>query len=293
MSTTDSSIPYHLIPELLHHQRLRSTPIKREASATAQRLTFNDGTSVFAKTTNRHREGFMRAEIEGLRWLREASTAIVEVLYGSDDLLVEPWLEEVEPSRAAARSLGRELAAVHRCGAPTFGAPWRGFIGELDMDNTETASLRWSDWYAERRLRPFLRLSQDNGALSSADVAAVEKLLGRIEELAGSEETPARLHGDLWFGNVVWTPNGARLIDPAAHGGHRETDLANLRLWGSTPFVDDIITAYDEEYPLNDGWRERIGIHWLFPLLAHTALFGRSFRGQLMSVVTEYVNAGS
>ena len=101
----------------------------------------------------------------------------------------------------------------------------------------------------------------------------MEGLIGRMTGLAGPEEPPARLHGDLWSGNVVWSDEHGTLIDPAAHGGHRETDLAMLALFG-LPHLQRLVDAYQEQTPLADGWEERQPLHQLFPLLVHAALFG-------------------
>nr|WP_277605268.1 fructosamine kinase family protein [Glycomyces sp. L485] len=275
------------MPELIEHQRVRTTPVKSEASATAQRLTFDDGTSVFAKFAHGDQPGYLAAEANGLRWLGEASDAVVPVLYGDDRLLVEPWIEPAEPNRDRALELGREIARMHAAGADRFGAPWRGYIGETFMDN-DPAGMRWAEWYAARRIEPYLGPSRDNGALDAADVAAVEALAARLPDLGGPEEPPARTHGDLWWGNVHWGADRAWMIDPAAHGGHRETDLANLRLWGGVPMLGAILAGYAEVSPLADGWEDRIGIHQLFPLLIHTTLFGRPYRGQLMGVVSRF-----
>jgi fructosamine-3-kinase len=104
----------------------------------------------------------------------------------------------------------------------------------------------------------------------------------RIDELAGPPEPPARLHGDLWSGNVLWSGDGAWLVDPAAHGGHRETDLAMLALFGC-PHLSIVLAAYDEAYPLADGWRRRVALHQLFPLLVHTVLFGGGYAEQTIA----------
>ena len=132
---------------------------------------------------------------------------------------------------------------------------------------------RWPEWYAEHRVLPYLRTAVDQGLLH--DAAPIEAVCARIGELAGPAEPPARLHGDLWSGNVLWADR-VWLIDPAAHGGHRETDLAMLRLFGC-PQLDRIVGAYHESDPLADGWRERVGLHQLFPLLVHTVLFGGGY----------------
>jgi fructosamine-3-kinase len=287
-----------LLPELIEHQRVRTTPVRASdfamplaspsaGSATAQRLTFDDGTSLFAKLAEDAPPGYLAAEANGLRWLHEATSAVVAPLYADDRLLVEPWIEPAEPTREHAVELGRQLAIMHAAGADRFGAPWRGYIGETFMDN-EPAGATWAEWYAAKRIEPYLKPSRDNGALDAADVAAVEALAAKLPELAGPEEPPARTHGDLWWGNVHWGADRAWLVDPAAHGGHRETDLANLRLWDGAPLFDDIIAGYLEVADLADGWEARTPLHHLFPLLVHTTLFGREFRDQLMGNVSHF-----
>ena len=141
-----------------------------------------------------------------------------------------------------------------------------------------TGHRSWGEFYAEERLRP---MAEAAGARLSTDGrAAIGRVIQRC--LAGDfddDDPSARLHGDLWSGNVMWTPAGVVLIDPAAHGGHRETDLAMLALFGC-PYLDAVLDGYREVHPLRRGWRERIGLHQLYPLLAHVALFGGSYTRQ-------------
>jgi fructosamine-3-kinase len=186
-----------------------------------------------------------------------------------------------------ARSFGAALAVTHRAGAESFGAAWPGYIGALPMDNTPDAG-PWSAWFASRRLYPCLRRSADRGALSPADVAAVERVLEDIHMYAGAAdaETPARIHGDLWPGNLLWSDHGpVYLIDPAAHGGHRETDLAELALFGGAPYLSEIIAGYSDIWPLSAGWPDRVPLHQLHLLLAHTAMFGAGYRDAAMSAI--------
>ncbi len=269
--------PQHL-PTFLTHQRIRETPVAGGDVCTASRLTLDDGNSVFAKTWPAARgpvpDGFFAAEAAGLRWLAAAGAVPVpEVIVALPDLLACAWVEPGEPTPAAAAAFGRELAALHAAGADAFGAGWAGFVGPLAQDNTPSAG-PWGRWFAEHRLLPYLRLSADNGALTPADVAAVERIARDIEEYGGSEP-PARIHGDLWPGNVLWGADGrAWLIDPAAHGGHRETDLAQLALFGGAPHLATILAAYTEAAPLADGWKTRVSLHQLHLLLVHSAAVG-------------------
>ena len=242
------------------------------------RLTLPGGRAAFAKVAARGADqaaGF-GAEAAGLRWLGSAGAARVpEVLAVSDDALVIGWLDETGASARAAERFGAELARLHAAGPDHFGAPWPGVLAGLPLPNDQAAS--WPGWYAACRLLPFARLARDRGSLSPADVALIESVASRIGQLAGPPEAPSRIHGDCWSGNVLWSGDRGWLIDPAAHGGHRESDLAMLALFGA-PYPDRIMAAYREAAPLADGWRGRVPLHQLHPLLVHVCLFGGSYR---------------
>jgi fructosamine-3-kinase len=138
-------------------------------------------------------------------------------------------------------------------------------------------------------------MSADRGALSASDVALVERVLTGIDEYAGpaGAEAPARLHGDLWPGNLHWDADGrAWLVDPAAHGGHRETDLALLALFGCAAHIDRIRAAYQEVWPLAEGWRERLPLHQLYLLLVHTAQFGAAYRDAVIRATKAVLGTG-
>jgi fructosamine-3-kinase len=272
------------LPVYLFHQRIRETPVGGGSICQARRLTLEDGASIFAKTRDGAPEGFFEAEVAGLRWLGSATggAPVPEVIAALPGLLALAWVEPGEPTPRAAERFGRELAATHRAGAEAFGAPWPGFIGSLPQDNT--AGQDWSEWFVTRRLEPYLRLAAERGALPGADVATVRSVLDRVDRYAPPPEPPARLHGDLWPGNVLWAADGrAWLVDPAAHGGHRETDLAQLALFGGAPHLARILAAYDEAWPLPAGWRDRVPLHQLHLLLVHAALFGAAYREAVLA----------
>lgn len=246
-----------------------TSPVAGGDICVSTRLRLSDGTSAIIKTRAHAPADFFRSEATGLRWLGRAEGAPVpDVLAVEDDCLILRYVEPGRASNDAAEALGRALAATHAAGSPVFGSEQGdGYIGSLPMPNRPSDS--WPEFFATRRLLPYLKLAVDRGGVNADDAAAVEQVVRRITELAGPPEPPSRIHGDLWSGNVLWGHDGvAYLIDPAAYGGHRETDLAMLALFG-LPNLQRVLDAYDEAAPLAEGWRERIGLHQLFPLLTH------------------------
>ena len=253
-------------------------------------------TAPFAKSRHGAPAGFFAVEAAGLAWLRAAGgPAVPDVVEVGRERIVLARVTEVAPTAHAAEELGRGLARMHRAGAPHHGAPpagWSadGFIATLPLPHqVGDHGLGWPEFYAAHRVTPFLRLARDRGAVDTDGAAAVERVCARLT--AGAvpmlPAEPARLHGDLWAGNVLWSASGPVLVDPAAHGGHRETDLAMLALFG-LPHLDRVLAAYDEAWPLDDGWRDRVALHQLHPLLVHAALFGGGYGRQAVSAAAAY-----
>jgi fructosamine-3-kinase len=239
------------------------------------RVELDDGTPLFVKTRAQVAPGEYAAEADGLRWLAEPGAVRVPAVHAvADDMLALEWIDEGSMDAAGAEEFGRGLAELHAAGADQFG--WHEPIrfGRLEISNEPMDD--WPSFYTERRLRPLARQAFDEGSLSRSGVDAVEAVCERIGDLAGPAEPPARLHGDLWGGNVLAGADGrAVLIDPAAHGGHREVDLAMLRLFGSPGAL--VFGAYHEAAPLADGHEQRVPLWQLFPLLVHAVLFGGSY----------------
>ncbi|MDQ4093884.1 MAG: fructosamine kinase family protein [Actinomycetota bacterium] len=241
-------------------------------------IELGDGRTVVAK---RGEPGQALAEAAGLRWLQVPGGPPVPRVHGHDEQwLVTEHVPGGRPSAAAAERLGRRLATLHAAGAAAFGAsppgaPQQGWIGAAPMANVTGA--QWPQWYAEHRVLRYLRSAVDRGAVDATGAHAVHQVCARIDELAGPTEPPARLHGDLWAGNVHAGADGQLwLLDPAAHGGHRETDLAMLALFGLS-HLEQLLAGYQEVAPLASGWQQRVPMHQLFPLLVHAVLFGGGY----------------
>ena len=256
----------------------------------AYAVAFEDGGEAFVKTRPDAAAGEYATEAAGLAWLAAADGAprVPRVLAVRDPdaagspgrrLLVLEWIAEGRLGAGGAEALGRGLASLHAAGAPAFGALAPGArpplrIGPLELPADTRES--WAALYAEQRLAPLIGPARERGALSAPGARAVEAVCTRMDALAGPAEAPARLHGDLWSGNVMADAHGAPvLIDPAAHGGHREVDLAMLALFGGPR--PRVLAAYDEALPLAAGHEERVELWQLFPLLVHAVLFGGSY----------------
>ncbi len=242
-------------------------------------------------------------EAAGLAWLAEAEprggTRIARARLDGDVLRVA----RVEPAAATparAEALGRSLALLHAEGAPWHCCPPRDAEPPFEVGSSRTplaarpvegAGDSWGAAWAATAVRPILERCTAAGRFHADGAATVARAVDRME--AGAFDAPqprlvervARIHGDLWSGNVLWSAvdTGAVLIDPHAQGGHAETDLAMLALFG-LPQLERVLAAYDEASPLADGWRERLAMQQLQPLLVHALRFGGAYTDHAVEV---------
>jgi len=254
-------------------------------------------------------------EAAGLRWLAEATdqggVQVVQPVKILESTLTLDYLPTVSPAPGAAETFGRALAHTHAAGASHFGAPpppWSGpgaiGLAPLSFVASPSPGDPWGAFYHRERLAPYVAAATRVAALPddgpSVFAALGQRLVGGLFDspqpaLVGSV---ARIHGDLWAGNVMWSPapmpgdkatwTGACLIDPAAHGGHAETDLAMLALFGA-PGLPSILAAYNEVSALADGYQDRVGLHQLHPLLVHACLFGASYGDRAVARARQYL----
>jgi fructosamine-3-kinase len=290
------------LASLLSSPVSQATPLGGGSIASAYRVRLADGRRLFVKryaiqdevgATDGDGPGrpagtsarIVACEARGLAWLAETGAIPVAQVVAVDDtlpILVLEWIEPGGPRPGFAEELGRGLAALHAVGAARFGFDEANFIGPLAQSNRSEQT--WPVFYAEQRLRPLLRMAHDRGALDPATARATESLLDGLESRCGPPEPPARLHGDLWRGNLMTDASGQPvLIDPAVYAGHREMDLAMMRLFGG--FEARVFDAYAEAFPLAPGAPERVALHQLYPLLVHVVLFGGGYAAEFAAAL--------
>jgi len=261
------------------------------------KMRFADGTTVFVKTRLDAPDGFYRAEADGLRWLRETDTVRVPEVVGVRDdpdlahrFLVLEWIEPQPPAPDHDERLGRALAELHGFPCARFGAAHDGWLATIPLDNRPAPT--WAEFYGTRRLEPLAREVIDRGLLPTTDATRIATLVDRLPDLVGPaavpDAGPHRIHGDLWAGNAIVGPGGGPvLVDPAAHGAHREVDLAMMDLFGG--FGPAVLLAYDEVLPRAVDHERRRPLYQLLPLLVHLLLFGGSYAAAVRRALATYV----
>jgi fructosamine-3-kinase len=182
--------------------------------------------------------------------------------------------------------LGQGLAQIHRETAAAFGFDYNNYIGSTPQPNEWASS--WVEFYREKRICHLVRLLKDEGAFDRGDIALSNRFLARLDLILGPvTEMPSLLHGDLWGGNVIRDPDGFPvLIDPAVYYGHREADVAMTELFGG--FGKTFYAAYQEAYPLSDGYCERRDVYNLYHILNHALLFGGGYKQQALAIMRRY-----
>ncbi|HMR48329.1 MAG TPA: fructosamine kinase family protein [Arachnia sp.] len=248
-----------------------------------------------------------RGEASGLAWLAEAErdggARVAKVIGVSDRRLEIEFIVEAPPSPEGARAFGRALAHTHAAGAGWWGCPPGGWAGPAHVGNSRTplvldpqdAPASWGEFYVEHRIEAFARRLRDRSVIDGAQAAVFDRLASRLQDgdldhpqpqlVQAAGHPVARVHGDMWAGNVLYdgSPTGAALIDPMAHGGHAETDLATLSVFGF-PYLEWVYEGYDEESPLAPGWRDRIPLHQLGIVIMHADLFGGGYVRSALSL---------
>jgi fructosamine-3-kinase len=277
------------IETALGAQVLTSAAVHGGDVAISYRVDLDDGRRLFAKTHVSPPPLFFSTEASSLRWLADAdAVAVPEVVAVEDEtpaFLVLEWLDEGRPSATTDADFGAALAALHLAGAPCYGRLDRRTTGSRALPNDPYDT--WAEFYARCRLLPLARLARDAAAAPADTITRLERLAGQLDRFGAGDEPPARLHGDLWAGNrLVDTSGRSWLVDPAAHGGHREFDLAMMRLFGG--FGSACFAAYEECHPLAPGWDDRVALHQIAPLVVHAIKFGGGYVPAARAAIERY-----
>jgi fructosamine-3-kinase len=260
-----------------------ATPLTGGSTAATVRASSSSGSVVIKRAGTRALPGAFLAEGIGLQWLATAAMPVPEVLAMDQEMLVLSHVPTTTPSRTAAQRFGRDLARMHQHAAAAFGAephnelgqrPVSGWVGAVPVPYA--ARETWGVFYARDRLLPTAAQAADRGGLSAPQLKTIRQLAEAVETcdpaMIGPPRSPAVVHGDLWAGNLLWGEQMVTVIDPAAHGGHPESDIAMLHLFGA-PHLEAIMASYQQEQPLAKGWQARMALHQVFPLLVHAAMF--------------------
>lgn len=252
----------------------------------------SDGSySVFAKFSEAT-NGFEQFEIElaGLRFLSERSgvltpnpIGIVSVTGGS--ILVFETVQAVDRAPRHWRQIGQALARIHKNKWDRFGFETHGYFGPLYQDNSPMSD--WPTFYAERRLLPGLRLAIDSGNMPPGFIKQLERLISRLPDLCGPEVVPSLLHGDAQQNNFISTEIGPVVIDPAVYFGHPEMNLAYVDYFQSVP--KDVFDGYQDELPIDPGFRERRDLWRVWGYLAAVTVEGPSYLGKLTDAIQRYI----
>ena len=269
----------------LDRQGIPAAPGRRTSTATAVRD--EEGLPWFLKLSRSDGLSMLEAERDGLLELAERGSVRVPGVMGCGAAGEVAWLlmeclDLGGDRRLAAADMGRQLAQTHRISAEEFGWYRDNTIGLTHQTNTRDSD--WISFFAQHRLGFQLQLARDNGYANLFDpgMRLADHMGGLFDAYSPA---PSLLHGDLWGGN--WGATSANepvMFDPAVYYGDRETDLAMTRLFGGFP--EDFYSAYQEAWPLDEGFRVRERLYKLYHVLNHLNLFGGGYLDQAQDMVS-------
>ncbi|MDY0103361.1 MAG: fructosamine kinase family protein [Lentimicrobium sp.] len=231
----------------------------------------------------------LAAESQGLILLKKSQLiGVPEVLYSGEtasySFLLLEYIPEGHNDKDFWEKFGRQLARLHRMSQTSFGLDYNNYIGSIPQKNSYFS--QWNEFVIVNRLQPLVRKAYNKKLLNHTDISDFDRLFTRIENILPAEK-PALLHGDLWSGNFIMNVEGQPiLIDPSVYFGHREMDIAMTRLFGG--FSNDFYHFYNDEYPLEKGWKNRVEFNQLYPLLVHVLLFGSTYASQIRNIIRKY-----
>ncbi len=278
-----------IVQEICSAQKLGTVKSVKPVAGGSINLCFKVTTNLgtyFIKMNNQVPEDYFEIEYKSLQLLdKYARTPRVTAHGNAQDAtyLVLEWIEAISTHPTAIDDLAFSLAQLHRQTRKEFGLEFHTYVGSLFQRNADHKL--WTEFYVQERILPLVKLAFDASLLTQENVAEIESLCGRLNQLIPVEK-PALLHGDLWNGNYLLSGSKAYFIDPAVYFGHREMDLAMTHLFGAFP--ERFYEVYESSYPLEKNWKQRLPLFQLYPLLVHLNLFGSSYYPQLEDVLIKF-----
>ena len=228
-------------------------------------------------------------EATGLKLLRKTNVfKILNIIAVGEvenvSYLILEWVESIHPEPNFWQNFGQQLALLHKNTNDSFGLNEDNYIGSLPQSNQQYNT--WVDFFIHERLQAQIKMAVDAGKMDNQTLTQFENLYKELPNIF-PEEPPALLHGDLWNGNYMVGNKGEPvIIDPAVYFGHREMDIAMTKLFGG--FSSEMYHSYNEGYPLQQGWENRVDICNLYPLLVHVNLFCGGYLQQVKSIVSKF-----
>lgn len=282
-------IPESILSDLqtkLNVGELKATRVHGGDINEAARIQSPNGDLFFLKWNTSAPSDMFAKEARGLEVLNKASSGLVVpgVIEVNKKYLLLEYIPEGGGQAHSALESGKALAKLHRNTHTSFGLDHNNYIGRLPQSNTQHSN--WADFYALERIEPQIKAGIESNKLDRSILGKVEGLYKKLGSIFPSE-VPALVHGDLWSGNFMFTKSGkGSIYDPAVYFGHREMDVAMTRLFGG--FSANFYKGYNQEYPLEGGFDNRVAICNLYPLLVHANLFGGSYCHQAENIIKRY-----
>lgn len=278
-----------ILEEKLEVNILHVNEVSGGDTAKSFKVNIDDGAILFCKVLDAiDSKKMLGSEISGLSLLSKfinTPQVINNFHMENYSILLLEWLDFKIATNDEMKTFGKGLAKLHRETSNSYGLEEDNYISTLIQKNTVFED--WTEFYMENRLVPHIKVLYDQGSIDRKTVKNAE-LFSKVIGLEIPKESPSLIHGDLWNGNYMTTQRGTYLFDPATYYGHREIDIAMTLLFGS--FGRSFYEAYQEEFPLEKGFMQRLDIHQLYPLLIHARLFGSQYIHKVVNTLHKYTN---
>lgn len=274
------------LPEEIKGEVKQILPLGGGCIADVKKIIMQDGRKILYKIYSRNI--ISETEANGLKEIfKSGAIRVPKVINSNKNILITEFIESGSKIKNTYSDFGKNFAKMHKYYSEYFGFYEDNFIGETPQKNLPKNS-SWTDFYFTNRLLFQIKLAEKNGYLSEELKNSFKKLEHRIDSIIWDEGQASLLHGDLWSGNYIVDENGnACLIDPAVYYGNREADLAMTKLFGGFP--PEFYHAYNQEYPLQEGYLFRENIYKLYHILNHLNLFGYGYYSQALGIIKSYI----